>query len=268
MVKPKVLISACLYGLNYRYNGEKINYPVVGKLSSIINLVPLCPEVEVGLGIPRFPIKLIKSKQGLRMIQAYTFLDVTSSIKRFSKRKIKEEYPFHGLIVKSKSPSCSAGDAKVYTSISDRVYLERRRGVFTNILIRNFPYIPVISEEATDKELDEFLIKVFILYAFSTYGTNILIKEYYPLLKAFNPGLKRIVSSYDVHRTLKRSLRASNYIKILNIYFKLRLPFRLYKSYIRGYISRRELARIISENRDINNVKLKRYLIPYPLYNT
>ena len=63
-VRPKVVVSRCLGFDHCRYNGDMISSPIVANLREYVDFLPVCPEVEIGLGIPRYPIRIILDKRG------------------------------------------------------------------------------------------------------------------------------------------------------------------------------------------------------------
>ena len=268
MDKPKVLVSACLLGYPYRYNGEILSFERIKVLSQILHLVPVCPEVEIGLGVPRFPIKLVNQKGMIEMIQAGTNYNVTYKVKRYTNSKLRNEFPFFGLIVKSKSPSCSPGDAKIYLSANSGKVVGYGKGTFTGKIIARFPYLPVISEKSDECMIDEFLIKVFLLYTLYRYGIKELKVVYFPLLKALLPAIKVNADKRQIYTALRQKLKPFNYIRILKVLFGIKPERGLSLSYMRGDIGRREFAEEVIKNTYKGDIKLLRYLMPYPLYNT
>ena len=104
MAKEKVLVSACLLGINCRYDGRnKLNAELLEKLKNY-EVIPICPEVEGGLPTPREPA----TREGDRVITNFTRRDVTAffrvgalkALQKAKKHKIKKAF------LKSKSPSC------------------------------------------------------------------------------------------------------------------------------------------------------------------
>ena len=60
--KPKILVSKCIEFDSCRYNGQMISSDFVKKLKKFVDFKPVCPEVEIGLGIPRNPIRIVEKK--------------------------------------------------------------------------------------------------------------------------------------------------------------------------------------------------------------
>jgi len=75
-----VVSSKCLEFEACRYNGVMIPDPFVRKLIPLADFLPVCPEMEIGLGVPRDPIRVVSEKGGLRLIQPSTGLDCTEKM--------------------------------------------------------------------------------------------------------------------------------------------------------------------------------------------
>jgi len=262
MEKPKVIVSACLLGYPYRYNGEDVSLKWLKEVSAYVDFIPVCPEVEIGLGVPRFPIKLVKKYGFIRMIQVSTNKDVSNSIIRFSKDFLNRIGIFHGFIGKSKSPSCSLGDAKVFRKVKDEKEIGRGKGLFYSYLKRKRFYIPSISDSDEYEKIDEFFIKVFMLYDLERQGMEEFVKNNLYLLRAFNPYISSSPSLSDILRTLGMPLRKILYIRILKRFVSV--PVELEISFLKGSISRQKFADTILDIKNIKEERLVKYLKPYP----
>ena len=75
--RPRVVVSACLGFAAVRYSGELIPDKVVAALKEHVDFVPVCPEVEIGLGVPRPVVRLVRGEEGPRMVQPKTGEDLT-----------------------------------------------------------------------------------------------------------------------------------------------------------------------------------------------
>lgn len=140
--KLKIGISQCLLGSQVRYDGgHKANPYVLEVLGPHFEWVPVCPEVEAGMGVPREPVKLKASEEGLRMAGTGSGTDYTDAMNESAIRKIEDlaEAELSGYILKSGSPSCGLD---VQAEGSD----ETVKGLFAEALTKAFPAIPVIEE--------------------------------------------------------------------------------------------------------------------------
>lgn len=161
MAKPKILISECFLS-PCRYNGAIINDEFVSRLLKYIDYIYVCPEVSIGLGVPRDPILIQISNNTKRLIQPSTNLDLTDKMLSFSKNFIKY-LNIDGAILKSKSPSCGVYSAKYF--LENKMQYGKGAGFFANELINNFPHIPIEEEK---RLIDEtlryhFLVRIFAI---------------------------------------------------------------------------------------------------------
>ena len=81
--KPKILISKCLEFDACRYDGQRITNIYIQKLKQHVDFIVICPEVEIGLGVPREPIHLINSNDKISLYQPKTDIDITEKMIRF-----------------------------------------------------------------------------------------------------------------------------------------------------------------------------------------
>ncbi|MFN3134991.1 MAG: YbgA family protein [Candidatus Kryptonium sp.] len=171
-MKPTVVLSACLDGFAYRYNGATVNDEIVNKLKLLFNLIHVCPEFEIGLGVPRKTIRLHKIGDDIRAIQDETEVDLTFQLEEFAHRFLEKLDSVHGFILKAKSPSCGVGSAKIYKegNLYGKTY-----GIFARYVKESLPHIPLIDEgRLRNKELMwEFLVKVFTLFRFESATSDI-----------------------------------------------------------------------------------------------
>lgn len=158
-MRPKLLLSRC-YSEAVRYNGGIVNDDFINKLKNYIDYINLCPEVEVGLGVPRQRLIVIESDNGKRLFQPETGTDFTDKIIEFADRSLNSLPQLDGFILKAKSPSCGVGSTKLYKngSIVGKTY-----GFFAEEIKKKFPYLPLEDEgRLRDEGLRQnFLIKIF-----------------------------------------------------------------------------------------------------------
>jgi uncharacterized protein YbbK (DUF523 family)/uncharacterized protein YbgA (DUF1722 family) len=142
----RIGISQCLLGDQVRYDGgEKKSSFATELLGEVFALVPVCPEVGAGMGIPREPVKLVAAEDGARMVGAESGADRTQAMESFSIRKMEDlaEANLRGFILKSRSPSCGMDVVVEGTA-------ESQPGLFAKALTSRFPALPVVEE--TDLE--------------------------------------------------------------------------------------------------------------------
>jgi uncharacterized protein YbbK (DUF523 family) len=146
----RIGISSCLLGEEVRYDGEHKRDPyLVQTLGPMVEWVPVCPEVEVGLGTPRESIRLVrdaKELDALRLVTGKTGIDLTTRMRRYARQRVRElaKENLSGYILKKDSPTCGMARVKVW---QEKGMAERNgRGLFAAELIRQFPNMPTEEE--------------------------------------------------------------------------------------------------------------------------
>ncbi|MCL1076849.1 DUF1722 domain-containing protein [Parashewanella spongiae] len=159
----KVGISSCLLGAKVRFDsGHKKNSYVTNVLKDYFEFHSFCPEVEIGLGIPRESIRLVSVNDQIRCVGTRTAeLDVTEDLYEISEEQKSWHQDLCGYIVKKDSPSCGMERVKIYHS---GMPTKNGIGLYTKRLIENFPYLPIEEEgRLEDPHLREnFIQRVFI----------------------------------------------------------------------------------------------------------
>lgn len=160
----RIGISACLLGENVRYDGGHKRDPfLVGSLGRFVAWVPVCPEVELGLGTPRETIRLERRADGLRLTAPKSGRDLSEAMGAYAEARVKalEAESLSGYVLKKDSPSCVMERVKVH----DPRGMSTRdgEGVFAAALKRRFPNLPVEEEgRLGDLRLREnFIERVF-----------------------------------------------------------------------------------------------------------
>nr|BFD44294.1 DUF523 and DUF1722 domain-containing protein [Pseudomonas sp. FFPRI_1] len=163
--QPKIAISACLMGAEVRYNGGHKESRLCSRvLSEHFDFVPLCPEVAIGLGTPREPIRLVGDPRQPRATGTRdNTLDVTLALAEYGKRMAAQLDDICGYIFMQNSPSCGLERVKVYEA-NGMAHRNGGRGIYAQAICERHPELPV--EEAgrlNDPVLREnFLTRVYI----------------------------------------------------------------------------------------------------------
>lgn len=166
-------ISACVLGESVRYNGgHKRSRFCTDVLSEIFAFKPYCPEVAIGLGVPRPTIRLVGDPEQPRVVGSDDpELDVTDKMRDYSQRTALTMTDLCGYVFIKNSPSCGAFKVKVYNDDPDsKCYgypqQEGGRGLFAAAVMDNNPLLPVEEEgRLNDPPLREnFILRVFALY--------------------------------------------------------------------------------------------------------
>ena len=142
-----------------RYDGlSKANQIVLEELSQYFEFIPVCPEVEAGLSIPRPPVQLTGSIENPQLKgREDASIDVTNIMQKYCNTKPAELTHLHGFIFKSRSPSCGLNSTPVF--INNVCVTETARGVFAKSLCQTYPHLAVIEDNELENknQLDSFI---------------------------------------------------------------------------------------------------------------
>ncbi|WP_444996483.1 DUF523 domain-containing protein [Aliikangiella sp. IMCC44359] len=170
--KNKVLIgvSSCLLGNKVRYDGNHQYSAAINQLpKETFKLIAFCPEVEIGLGVPRPKIQLVEKNGDIYCFDEATLsIDYTRQLINSCDSQMSWISKLSGYIFKTKSPSC--GITKVKTHFKERIE-PTGRGIFAKRLIETFPNLPFIEEDQFETP---HLRKQFILDAISYNQLNFI----------------------------------------------------------------------------------------------
>ncbi|ABC76454.1 YbgA family protein [Syntrophus aciditrophicus] len=166
--KPVVVVSKCLGFDSCRYNGDIIDAPFVDKLRSHVTFVPVCPEVEIGLGVPRKPIRIVSDKGITTLYQPATGKDFTGTMRSFVDDFLGSLTEVDGFLLKNRSPSCGVGDVKIHAGFDEGARMFRGSGFLGGAVLERFAGLPVEDEgrirNFTIRE--HFLTRLFLFARF------------------------------------------------------------------------------------------------------
>lgn len=145
-VRPRLVVSRCLGFDRCRYNGEIVNDSFVKMLEGHVEFQTVCPEVEIGLGVPRQPIRLESSRGEIRLRQPATGRDITPEMLSFCDGFLDSLGEVDGFILKYRSPSCGIKDVKVYPENGRSGAVAKGPGFFGGAVRTRFPYLAVEDE--------------------------------------------------------------------------------------------------------------------------
>ena len=159
----RIGISACLLGQEVRFDGgHKRDQFLTTILAPHVEFVPVCPEVEMGLGTPRETLRLVREDGRLRMVTTRTAIDHTEGMKTWAARRLEElaRSDLSGYVLKKDSPSCGMERVKTYGPAGPA---RDGRGIFAEALLARYPLLPVEEEgRLFDAKLREnFIERVF-----------------------------------------------------------------------------------------------------------
>lgn len=160
----RIGISACLLGEEVRFDGgHKRDSFLIDTLGPHVEFVPVCPEVEMGLGTPRETLRLVRQGSSLRMITTRTSIDHTDAMNRWASTRLDglDHEDLSGYVLKKDSPSCGMERVKTYSEGES----PRRdgRGLFAAALMERMPLLPVEEEGRLSDPLlrENFIERVF-----------------------------------------------------------------------------------------------------------
>ena len=147
MSKARLGISACLLGQEVRFDGgHKRDRFLTDELGQHVEWVPVCPEVELGMGIPREPVQLLRIGETTRMMATSTGIDYTDRMNEWARERVEAlaGEDLDGYVLKSKSPSCGMWNVKVERPGGSPAH--DGRGLFAAVLLERFPSLPIEEE--------------------------------------------------------------------------------------------------------------------------
>lgn len=162
----KVGISSCLLGQKVRYDGQhKRDAFLADNLAKWCRFVPVCPEVECGLPVPREAMRLVGDPSAPRLMTQRSKKDHTHRMMSWSLRRCEElkKEDLSAFIFKTKSPSSGLGRVRVYNEKGDVVSRDGR-GLFARVFTDTFPDLPVIDEgRLNDPVLRENFVETLLV---------------------------------------------------------------------------------------------------------
>ena len=209
---PRLLVSRCLGFAACRYDGQILKNALVEQLQPFVEMVPVCPEADCGLGIPRAPIRLCESDGGLVVHQPATGRDVTAQLQATISSILAAHPVIDGAILKSKSPSCGLSDTKVYRGVDNPMFLRKGSGLFGQAVLEAHPDRAVEDEmRLTNLCLREhFLVKLFTLARFRAIAKQPEMGR----LVAFHAGHKLLLLAYNQSRFRLAGRIAANHERL------------------------------------------------------
>ncbi len=193
----KIGISACLLGKNVRWNGgHKLDRFLTNTFGQYVSYVPVCPEAECGLGIPRETLRLVGKMESPRLVTTRTGIDHTKRMNDWAQKRLKdlEKENLYGFIFKSDSPSSGMERIKVY---NEKGMPEKKGvGIFARAFMNHFPRIPVEEERRLhDPKLRENFIET--IFTLKRWRDTIDLKPHMKHLVNFHTHHKLLILSHN-----------------------------------------------------------------------
>ncbi len=197
-------ISSCLLGQKVRFDGgHKRDRYLTGVLGDWVRWVAVCPELEIGLGVPRPTIRLEGTADDVRLVEPKAGTDLTDAMRDYAEEKVEQlkRQGLDGYVLKKGSPSCGMERVRVYGKggmpSRDAV------GVFARVLLESWPDLPVEEEGRLN---DPVLRENFIERVFCHHRWRSLVRG--------DLSRRRLVEFHTAHKLLLRSHNEAGYRRL------------------------------------------------------
>jgi uncharacterized protein YbbK (DUF523 family)/uncharacterized protein YbgA (DUF1722 family) len=162
--RPIIGISKCLEFEMCRYDGSRINNNFVRNMKKFVDFVPVCPEVGIGLGTPRKPIRLVKIDGKKNLYQPSSEKNLTEDMHDFTQKFVTSVDNLDGFIFKRDSPTCGITDVRLYHKLGQSGY-QKTSGMFSEGVSAEFPNMVKEDEKRLGNISirEHFLTRIFVL---------------------------------------------------------------------------------------------------------
>jgi uncharacterized protein YbbK (DUF523 family) len=146
----RIGISSCLLGARVRHDGQhKRDGFLIEELGPLVEWVPVCPELEVGMGVPREPVRLVRDRDRARMLGVESGADWTARMNAFAEARADAlaAEGLSGFVLKSRSPSCGTEVPLFDSAAPDAPAIPGGVGLFAAALARRLPGLPIAEEQ-------------------------------------------------------------------------------------------------------------------------
>jgi len=169
--KPRLGISQCLLGEPVRYDGgHKLDPFLTNVLTPFVEWIPVCPEVEAGLGTPREAMCLMGNSDSPRLVTIHTKVDHTRLLQQYSRRRIRKllASDLDGYIFKNNSPTCGIHRINVYNEKGQAA--RQGTGLFSYRVQQALPLLPIEEEGrlTNDTIRENFFERIFCYQRWKT----------------------------------------------------------------------------------------------------
>ena len=193
--RPEVVVSQCLGFAACRWNGETVREDFVERLGPWVHWRPVCPEVAIGLGVPRDPIRVVEVRGRPHLVQPATGRDYTAAMQEFRAAYLDDLGPVDGFLLKNRSPSCGPLDVKIYASRKPGASSRRGAGFFGGAVASLYPLLAVEHEGRLHNFLlrERWLTRLFTLAEFR----EVAAKDSMGELVKFHSRHKLLLMAYN-----------------------------------------------------------------------
>lgn len=212
-VKPRLIISKCIEFDFCRYNAQIIRSDIVSKMKPYVEFLPICPEVEIGLGVPRDPIRIIEQESKTYLLQPRTNRDISNDMNQFTQRFLSTQHDIDGFLLKSQSPSCGTRDVKIYPAPTHSAAIRRDAGFFGKHILTQFPFLAIEDEMRLQNPVirEHFFTKIFtfaqfrnIKHSYSLQNLLLFHTQNKFLLMGYNQKELQILGNILAHQNKQR----------------------------------------------------------------
>ena len=193
--RPIVLVSKCLEFENVRYNGQLVRSQIIRDLMPLVDFVKVCPECDIGMGVPRDPIRIVKKGHEYRLVQPATGKDLTDRMDAFTDQFLASMGDVDGFIFKSGSPTIGMRNIKIYAGTEMAPVVEKGAGVFAKKILAKYSGFPMEEDDRLRnyRIRHHFLVQLYTFAAFR----HVKAAGYMEELVEFNKKNMFLFSFYD-----------------------------------------------------------------------
>ncbi len=193
--RPVVVISKCLGFERCRWNGEVIKDDFVDRLAPHVDFKTVCPEKEIGLGVPRDPIHVESERGVLRLVQPATKRDVSQEMLDFTSSFLDSLEGVDGFLLKARSPSCGPRDVKIYPAGGKSGAMDKGAGFFGYAVNDSYPGLPIETEGRLKnfRVREHYLTRLFSLARFRAMSKSGAMRD----LVGFHAANKLLLMAYN-----------------------------------------------------------------------
>ena len=150
--RPLIAISRCLLGENVRYDGQvRHDGELIRFIQQHFDCIAVCPEVEIGLSVPRPAVQLYSSPRGIRMAgRDQPEIDITAAMQTYCQQRPPQLSGIQGYIFKSRSPSCGLQDIPRFNQ--QGTIEATGAGLFAEAMVQHFPELPITDEQTLQEQ--------------------------------------------------------------------------------------------------------------------
>ena len=193
-------VSQCLLGDAVRYDGTGAGSSFAAeKLTGIFSHQKFCPEVAIGMGVPRTPIRLVGDAENYRVVALHDqSMDKTQALDDYAQAIVKDVELLHGYIFMHNSPSCGPQNVKVYPLEQSRPVRRTGTGRFAKTIIAALPNLPVVAADQLD---DDELCENFVTRVFVYAHWRCIVDDLTPgTLTAFNHQYEKVLMGLSMQK--------------------------------------------------------------------